>query len=132
MRRGKSKRVDMLLNWLVSPHAPYLCRHTDLKQENGAFTVLKDGRLKAVQVYVHAQPDDRDKVVETYTFTIKYDSDGGRGKKLVGVQMDSQDGAERTVEATHSGLQLLLRETITCCDNLPDLPGNYQSPGVTK
>lgn len=72
---------------------------------------------------MHAQSDSREKVVEAYTFTIKYDLTGEAGKRLVGVEMNSQEIVPRTVEATISGLQVLLREVMESCKTLPDLPG---------
>ncbi|EME44840.1 hypothetical protein DOTSEDRAFT_87353 [Dothistroma septosporum NZE10] len=109
MQRGKSKRTDMFLTWL----------------ENGAFTALKDGHLRAVQLNIHAQPDSRDKVLETYTFTVKYDSGGAFEKKIAGVQMNGQKSVARTVEATNIGLQSLLRELIACSNALPALPAGH-------
>ena len=105
LRRGRSRRVDVFLDWL----------------EKGAFAALKAGNLRALQVYVHADPNDREKVLETYTFTIKYTEDAQSGKALAGLEMDSP-GAMVSVQATNSALQTLLRQVMDTCEALPELP----------
>ncbi|KAK5131638.1 hypothetical protein LTR08_000765 [Meristemomyces frigidus] len=106
LRRGRSKRVDTFLDWL----------------ENGAFAALKAGHLQALQVYVHADSADRQKVVETYTFTIKYTKDGGNGKAVAGLEMDGPGSPLVSIQATNSALQTLLRRIMDVCQGLPDLP----------
>lgn len=98
----------MLLDWL----------------EIGAFTALKAGQLKAIQIYVHAEPKDRQKVIETYTFTIKYTKDDDDVKRLAGLEMDTP-GAMVSVQATNSALQDLLRQIMNACKDLPDLPRKH-------
>ncbi|KAK5119758.1 hypothetical protein LTR85_007334 [Meristemomyces frigidus] len=106
LRRGRSRRVDMFLDWL----------------EEGAFAALKAGHLRALQVYVHADPTDRRKVIETYTFTIKYSEDAGKGKVLAGLEMDGPGSPQVSVQATNSTFQTLLRQIMDVCAGLPDLP----------
>jgi len=72
-------------------------------------------------VYVHADSNDRERVLETYTFTIKYTKDAGSGKALAGLEMDSP-GAMVSVQATNSALQTLLRRIMDTCEALPELP----------
>lgn len=131
MRRGESVRVDTFLDWLVSSCTRYQAISTHHKQEIGAFTALKDNRLHAVCVYVHAQPD-RKELLEKYVFTIQYDSDGEHGKLLAGVQIATRQDSVRTVEATMAGLQTFLREISTRCGKLPDLPGKPTSLSMLK
>lgn len=109
--RKRSKRVDVFLDWL----------------EKGVFVALKEGTLKALQVYVHTDPDDREKVVETYTFTIKYHPDGRGGRLYAGIEIDSPGKASATVEATNRSLQVLLRQIFEICNELPELPGKYKA-----
>ncbi|KAK0355576.1 hypothetical protein LTR91_009914 [Friedmanniomyces endolithicus] len=105
LRRGRSKRADAFLDWL----------------EKGAFPALRAGHLRALQVYVHADPLDRSKVIEMYTFTIKYkDADS----RLVpsGVEFDASGVPLVSVEATNLAFQTLLLQLYDLCDRLPVLP----------
>ncbi|KAI5361915.1 Putative HORMA domain, Zinc finger, FYVE/PHD-type, Zinc finger, RING/FYVE/PHD-type [Septoria linicola] len=106
LRRTRSKRADAFLDWL----------------EEGAFVALREGRLRALQIYVHTDPDHRDRVVETYTFTIKYHDDGRGGRLLAGLEFDSPGKEGFTVEATTRALQDMLLRIIDTCQGLPDLP----------
>ena len=92
-------------------------------QEKGAFAALKDGKLRALQVYVHADPSDRQRVIETYTFNVKYQEVDGSGPTLAGLEMDSPGNTLISVGATNSALQLLLRQIMKLCETLPELPG---------
>lgn len=121
LRRGRSRRADVFLDWLVRRQTLISCRVTNISQENGAYTALKAGHLKALQIYVHADRKDRQKVIETYTFTIKYEKGADKAKKLAGLQVDGP-GAVVSVEATNSALQSLMRQIMATCNELPDLP----------
>ncbi|KAF7189549.1 HORMA domain-containing protein 1 [Pseudocercospora fuligena] len=110
LRRGRSKRVDTFLDWLV------------IFPEQGAFLALKDGRLRALQLYVHTTEHDRGQVVETYTFRIQYHDDGKGGKFLAGVDLDSPGRKSLTVDTTAVALQTLLRYVMEMCNGLPELP----------
>lgn len=109
LSRKQSKRADVFLDWL----------------EKGVFVVLKEGTMKSLQVYVHTDPNDREKVVETYTFTIKYHSDGQGGRMYAGLEIESPGEHGVTVEATSRALHDLLRQIIKTCGELPELPGKH-------
>lgn len=94
-------------------------------KEKVAFVALKDGTLRALQIFVHTDPEDREKVVETYTFTIKYHYRQESGQTIAGLEVESPGGAPLTVEATNAALQDMLRDIMRICTNLPDLPGTY-------
>ena len=106
LRRNRSKRADMFLDWL----------------EKGAFPALQAGNLQALQVYVHAEPEDRDKVLETYTFTIKYQQDVGQKRTPSGLEMDKPGSDLVSVQVTNMALQGLLQQIMKLCGELPDLP----------
>lgn len=76
-----------------------------------------------MQIYVHTDPEDREKVVETYTFTIKYHTSEARGQTIAGLEVESPGGPPLTVEATNLALQDMLRDIMSVCERLPDLPG---------
>ncbi|KAK3712692.1 hypothetical protein LTR37_008956 [Vermiconidia calcicola] len=79
LRRRRSRRVDMFLDWL----------------QHGAFAALKAGDVKSLQIYIHADPQYRGRVFETYTFNIKYLSQrsGDGGERLAGIEVNGQDSA---------------------------------------
>ncbi|KAK1822511.1 hypothetical protein LTR12_003074 [Friedmanniomyces endolithicus] len=105
MRRGRSKRADTFLDWL----------------EKGAFPALRAGQLRALQVYVHTDPLNRSKVIEMYTFTIRY-KDAGNGRVPSGLVFDAPGDPLVSVEATNLAFQSLLRQLNGLCDRLPVLP----------
>lgn len=125
LRRGRSKRVDMFLDWLVCKERETGAAVAEKIQEKGAFTALKAGHLRALQIYVHADPSDRQKVIETYTFTIKYSESADKGKVLAGLEMDGPGSPQVSVQATNSAFQSLLRQIMDVCASLPELPGAY-------
>lgn len=92
-------------------------------QENGAFAALKTGNLRALQIYVHADPKDRQKVLETYTFTVKYSSHEDHSKTPTGIELNAPGNPLVSVQATNAALQSFFRETMDLCGTLPDLPG---------
>ncbi|KAK5677100.1 hypothetical protein LTS10_010289 [Elasticomyces elasticus] len=106
LKRGRGKRADLFLDWL----------------EKGAFTALQAGTLRALQVYVHADEEDRTKVIEMYTFTIKYGKNGENGMTPNGLELDSPGNELVTVEATNQSLQTLLHQLCAMCERLPALP----------
>ncbi|KAK4902435.1 hypothetical protein LTR49_027045 [Elasticomyces elasticus] len=107
LKRGRGKRADLFLDWL----------------EKGAFTALQAGNLRALQIYVHADEKDRTKVIEMYTFTIKYGKNGENGMTPNGLELDSPGNELVTVEATNQALQTLLHQLCAMCERLPALPG---------
>ncbi|TKA78562.1 hypothetical protein B0A55_02804 [Friedmanniomyces simplex] len=108
MRRGRGKRADTFLDWL----------------EKGAFTALQAGHLRALQVYVHTDPLDRSKVIEMYTFTIKYDKDAENRRTPSGLEFDAPGDQLVSVEATNLAFQTLLNQLYAVCDRLPALPAH--------
>ena len=96
---------------------------SNVVQEKGAFVALKAGDLRALQVYVHADSTDRDKVIETYTFTIKYNKSANNTRDVVGLEIDGSGSPLVSVEATNEALHELLKDVMTLCPRLPDLPG---------
>lgn len=89
LKRGGSKRADMFLDWLVScaciPTLPPLTS----PQEGGVFKALKDGTLHSLEVYVHPDSDDRERVIEQYTFTVTYTPGAQNGQMLAQLEIDS-------------------------------------------
>ncbi|KAK4978192.1 hypothetical protein LTR42_002570 [Elasticomyces elasticus] len=122
LKRGCGKRADLFLDWLVRIYASCTRPYIDKKQEKGAFTALQAGNLRALQVYVHADKKDRTKVIEMYTFTIKYGKDGENGMTPNGLELDSPGNELVTVEATNQALQTLLHQLCAMCERLPALP----------
>ncbi|SMQ49166.1 unnamed protein product [Zymoseptoria tritici ST99CH_1A5] len=106
LQRHRSKRADLFLDWL----------------EQGAFPALKQGTLHAVQVCVHLNSDDREQVVETYTFTIKYHTDESSGETLAGLEVDGPKGDPLTLEATSEAMQKMIRGITKLTEKLPSLP----------
>lgn len=92
-------------------------------QENGPFVALKDGTLRALQIYVHAEPNNRSKVIETYTFTIKYGPRGGSEQMFAGIELDSHASSILNVEISNLALQEFFRKVSQLCEPLPILPG---------
>jgi hypothetical protein len=106
LRRGRSKRADLFLDWL----------------EDGAFTALKTGHLHALQVYVHTDPDNRARVIEAYTFTISYHHGNGQDPAVSGLVLDSPGSPPVSVQASNQALQQMLRHLMSTCERLPELP----------
>ena len=123
LQRNRSRRVDLFLDWLVRGVINSITVLAKILQEHGAFPSLREGTLDALQVYVHADRDDRQKVIETYTFTIKYHSSAKQENIPAGLQMDSLGKQSLSVGATNLALQQLLRDIMDLCATLPDLPG---------
>ena len=74
LRRGRSRRADMFLDWL----------------EQGVFKAIEDGNFQALQVYIHPDDNDRQRVIEQYTFAIKYLRDNDGGRILTGMEMHNK------------------------------------------
>lgn len=125
LRRNRSTRADKFLDWLVS--APSVVRVLHLlttSQERGAFDLLQSGQLQAIQVNVHKEEeDDRDKVMETYTFTIKYQADESGVKSPASVEIIGSDIQQATAGQVNAGLRAILKNISDTCDELPTLPG---------
>lgn len=82
---------------------------------------LNAGTLKALQLYVHADEDDRHKVIETYTFTIQYSKNAADEESVARIELDSP-GTKINVRTTNLSLQVLLRQIDSMCGELPNLP----------
>lgn len=96
----------------------------NILQEKGAFKALKEGHLQALQVYVHPDDQHRERVLESYTFTIKYDQRGGDERTVTGLELDGPDSSLVSVQASNSALQGFLRQIMGLCSGLPELPGS--------
>ncbi|KAK4554686.1 hypothetical protein LTR86_008188 [Recurvomyces mirabilis] len=105
LRRGRSRRADKFLDWL----------------EKGAFVAIKAGHLHALQVYVHGDPEDRSKVLETYTFTFKYSVTDADRVNVTGVELDTP-GSLISLQATNTAFQSMVRRLMAMCPTLPELP----------
>lgn len=92
-----------------------------LYQEKDAFVALKAGQLHSLHVHVHPSQAERERVLEAYTFTIKYDKVDGEPSP-VGLTIDQLDKSMPTVETSNNVMQNSLRQIMIWCDKLPDLP----------
>ena len=74
---------------------------------------------------MHVDPKDREKVIEQYTFTIKYlpGTNNEDGQTAAGIELDSTEGSRVSVGASNEALQGMLRQIIDLCQPLPILPG---------
>lgn len=72
---------------------------------------------------MHADPVDRERVIEMYTFTIDYIRDQEDGLRPSTIEMDGTGSKPVTVGATVSAISQLLRKLTELCKPLPDLPG---------
>lgn len=79
-----------------------------------------------MQVCVHLNSDDREQVVETYTFTIKYHTDESSGETLAGLEVDGPKGDPLTLEATSEAMQKMIRGITKLTEKLPSLPGAFE------
>lgn len=123
LRRGRSKRVDVFLDWLVRIARTASHHITDESKENGAFEALRAGHLRALQVYIHPDVDSRDKILERYTFTISYTHHGPSQKTPTGLRLDSPGQACVSVQATSNALRAMLCDLSQVGNVLPALPG---------
>lgn len=73
-------------------------------------------------MFVHADPDDRSKVIETYTFTVKYQANAENNPTPAAIEIGTSDDESVTVGATSHALQHLLQEILKLCESLPILP----------
>ena len=80
---------------------------------------------------MHADPQHRERVIETYTFNIEYIPHAEQGDQvLVGLEMDTPGSSLVSVEATNGAMQLLLRQIMNVCEALPKLPGEHLFPNM--
>lgn len=131
LRRNRSRRVDTFLDWLVST-SRVLTKSSlaHLLQEKGAFPLLAAGRLQAIQICVHEDQYQREKVIESYAFAIKYEDDGSGSKSPVGVKVGRHQSCPANVGQANSNLQEVLGEIQKICKTLPHLPGEQYTAVV--
>ncbi|OQO11242.1 hypothetical protein B0A48_05498 [Cryoendolithus antarcticus] len=106
LRRGRSRRADKFLDWL----------------ENGAFSEIEPGNLRAVEILLNVDPKQRTAVLETYTFTIQYSDPAAAKRVPIGVHMGKPLTPSATVQSTNKALQMLVRGIDTMCKDMPELP----------
>jgi meiosis-specific protein HOP1 len=75
-----------------------------------------------VQIFVHADPQRRDEILESYTFTIQYDAQGPDRTGPIGLQVSNTTEAVAMVQSSNKALQFLLRQVNKLCDGLSQLP----------
>lgn len=83
---------------------------------------MRSGNLRALQIFVHADPQDRTRVIESYTFTVKYMRNADNQQIPAGIEVGRIDAEPVTVGATSRELQQLVKQINLLCDNLPQLP----------
>ncbi|GAB7364054.1 hypothetical protein MBLNU230_g4609t1 [Neophaeotheca triangularis] len=103
--RGRSSRADACLNWL-----------------DVVFYALKAGELESLEVRIHPSKTDRQKVLETYSFSVAYLDDRQGARRVAGVDMLSPGGSVITVEASQKALRDALLSITKLCGTLPPLP----------
>lgn len=130
LQRGKSRRVDMLLDWLVCAPEHVSSPYAELYQEHGAFPAMESGNLRAIQVFVHADPEDRSRIIETYTFTVKYIRDADNHHVAAGIEVGRAGSHTISVGGTSRALQELVLRIDKLCGHLPHLPGSSQSRAI--
>lgn len=91
-------------------------------KEKGAFVAIKAGHLHALQVYVHGDPDDRSKVLETYTFTFKYNVTDADHADVTGFELDKPGSPLISIQATNTAFQSMVRQLMKMCPTMPELP----------
>ncbi|KAK4502788.1 hypothetical protein PRZ48_006214 [Zasmidium cellare] len=104
--RRKGRRANLFLDWL----------------EKGAFPLLEKGQLRAIRVNVHGDKNDRDKVVETYTFTFRYQEDESGVRSPAGVEVTGSEVTLATAGQVNEGLRDILKAVSKICKSLPYLP----------
>lgn len=93
--------------------------------------MLRRRQLHAIQVNVHdGEQNDRDKVMETYTFAIRYQADDSGVKSPTSVEIIGSDIPQATDGQVNEGLRTILKSISGLCDELPRLPGLCLRPCV--
>lgn len=81
--------------------------------------------MQALQLLIHTNAEERDKVIETYTFTVNYHDLSDGSQSATGLKLDSSSKSVTTVSTASEDLQSLLRSVIDLCEDLPSLPGLF-------
>ncbi len=85
---------------------------------------LQELNLKALVVYVHPVYD-RTKVLETYTFTIKYSDEDYQDQAISGLEIEGPDGRRSTIGLTSAAVLYVFRVITEVCEGLPTLTGAF-------
>ncbi|OJD10318.1 hypothetical protein AJ78_08626 [Emergomyces pasteurianus Ep9510] len=116
--RGKNPKADKLLDLL----------------EHGIFDAIEKNFLEAVQMTIFVDKTKSSHVLESYTFTFKYESGSGCkqtkgggddvGKRLASISLESTGCTAdmKTVKTARRGLEMIIRRLITLSTFLPMLP----------
>ena len=73
---------------------------------------------------MHADGSHREKVIETYTFNIKYSAHGNGGTlELAGVEIGGNGSRGASTRATNASVHYVFHQILQLCNELPDLPG---------
>lgn len=119
--------TSCLTGWCVLPARASEPRPNSW-QEYGAFPAINSGNLRALHVFVHADPIDRSQVIESYTFTVRYIRDTENQQVPTGIELGKTGSETVTVGATSSAVQDLIRQINGLCEHLPQLPSRCKSP----
>jgi len=94
------------------------------RQERGAFEALQKNVLRAMQLNIFENADKPQDVVEAYTFTFSYSQCGAvNGATLASVELKGPRGETMTVRNARHALNMFVRQLITLCQTMPQLPG---------
>lgn len=79
-----------------------------------------------MEIHVHPDEAQRQKVIEKYTFTIRYHS---RGQGAIsGIELDSPGKMGIAAETSSQALKTFLHDVMQMCGYLSDLPGMWYLP----
>ncbi|KZF24910.1 hypothetical protein L228DRAFT_265418 [Xylona heveae TC161] len=107
--RGRSSLADTLLNWL----------------EYGIFEAIELSYLEGLQLTIYADAQRPENVLETYTFTFQYRTDGSPDKsRLSSIEVESPVGEKVTIKEAKYGLQMLNMRLVALSTFLPQLPAH--------
>ncbi|KAF2465400.1 uncharacterized protein BDR25DRAFT_345980 [Lindgomyces ingoldianus] len=106
LKRGRSERVDQLLDWL----------------EKGAFDALKRNILHGLQLSIFEDPKQPSNVVELYTFTFHYTISNQGSRTLSGMEVAGPGGKKITVKTAKLAMHTLIRQVVLLCGTMPALP----------
>ncbi|ORY13070.1 HORMA domain-domain-containing protein [Clohesyomyces aquaticus] len=132
LKRGRSERVDQLLDWL----------------EKGAFDALKRNVLRSLQLSLFEDPEQPLNVFELYTFTFHYTPSEHGENVISGMEVAGPHGQKTTVKTAKLAMHTLIRSIVQLCGTMPalpesrfvrmhllytdDRPDNYEPPGFHK
>jgi len=77
-----------------------------------------------MQLNIFEDADKPQDVVESYTFTFNYShSHSSNGATLANVELKGPRGETMTVRNARHALNMFVRQLITLCQTMPQLPG---------